>query len=437
MRLTNVAQMDLVPGRVLSYGVVAIGQPGPALTVSFDQRRHVAAGQRPGSWMSIALRVPVHATPEQVAAAWNAVVARHGTLRSAFSLDESGELRLHAVDVAAGVWEQHPAAEAQLTREIVRSVFDAHCASFERPSHRICLVIPEADAPDPRPELMIGSDHAHVDMWSLVVLARELLSCLDDVLSGRAPGATLPDVPAFAEHSAQLAAAGPAPSEVHERWAAILEAGDGKMPTFPLDLGDLDPVPAEVVEVRDVLDVDETAVLSAIARERGVRLIGLGLSVLTEATMRLSGQPLRAIFPVHSRHNERWQEAVGWFITNAVIESSDPDPAACVAAVQEAIGLGSWPLAPILEPLGGMPHEPGLFAVSWLDARRLPAPPEQAIEFKHVSAAIRTDGVMIWFLVNSSGLHLRCRYPETPEARESVGQWLDEIEAGLRAMASP
>ena len=59
------------------------------------------------------------------------------------------------------------------------------------------------------------------------------------------------------------------PEEVHRRWAEILAAGDEVMPRFPLPLGDPAPQP-ERVEVRDVLDVDDTAALSAQARADGV-----------------------------------------------------------------------------------------------------------------------------------------------------------------------
>jgi mycolipenoyl-CoA---2-(long-chain-fatty acyl)-trehalose mycolipenoyltransferase / long-chain-acyl-CoA---trehalose acyltransferase len=147
------------------------------------------------------------------------------------------------------------------------------------------------------------------------------------------------------------------------------------------------------------------------------------------------GAPLRAVFPVHSRHETRWHDAVGWFITNAVIESDDPDPAACAVAVKEAIALGSYPLAPILAPYGGMPVRPGMFAISWLDARRLPVPAGPELEIQHVSAAVAVDGVMIWLTVTAAGLQVRCRYPGTPEAKRTVPAWLDSVIDGLRAAA--
>ena len=82
-----------------------------------------------------------------------------------------------------------------------------------------------------------------------------------------------------------------------------------------------------------------------------------------------------------------------------------------------------------------MPAGPGMFAISWLDTRRLP-PVEATLGIQYVSAVIETDGVMIWFIVNDDGLHLRCRYPDTPEARSNVTAWLDRVEAALRAVVS-
>jgi hypothetical protein len=127
---------------------------------------------------------------------------------------------------------------------------------------------------------------------------------------------------------------------------------------------------------------------------------------------------------------------VGWFITNSVIHFHETDPLASAIAVKDALTLGSYPLAPIFAPYGGMPAGPGMFAISWLDTRRLPHV-EDALGIQYVSAVIQTDGVMIWFIVNDDGLHLRCRYPDTSEARTNVGAWLDRIENGLRAVVAP
>ncbi len=381
--------------------------------------------------MALCLRWPRSLSPGDLARAWLAVVARHGTLQTAFSRDSHGEVVLHHTDIGVGQWVEHPVSNGSAS-DVVRQVLDESCAPYSRPSHALLLAGMDTDLP----AIIIGLDHAHADAWSLMVLAGDLGICLDDIAAGRTPGSTLPTVDSFAEHSALLESMAQAPQQVRSRWSQIVAAGGGVMPTFPLPLGDISTPVAEVVEVRDVFDSAELAHFENRLKALGQRMFPAALSVLTQVIRDMSGQPLRAVLPVHSRHAERWHTSVGWFITNSVIESVDPDPAACSLAIREAISLGSYPLAPIMAaitaPHGGLPAAPGMFAISWLDNRRLPVALDPALQAQHVSAVIRTDGVMIWFVTNDSGMHVRCRYPDTPRARESVGSWLNAVCRGLQ-----
>lgn len=429
MRLTNVAQMALPAGRLHGYVLRTGGRPGRALPVSFDQDRHVGEGSRAGSWMAVSFRMPSVVDRADLATAWEAVVARHGTLRTAFDLDAGGAVRVEELDVVGGDWVEHPVADGRAVRDVLREVLDAACSPLERPAHRLCVVEPEGE----RPVVVVGADHSHVDMWSLLVVVRDLLAGLDDLAQGRPPLERAAPVAAFSDHTALLAAMPPAPREVSQRWAAILGASGGAMPVFPLPLGDVEVPPPAVVEVRDVLDAEEVRRFQSHAHDHGVRMIALATSVMTRVVAQQAGVPLRAVFPVHSRYEERWHDSVGWFITNAVIESADPDVHASAAAVTEAIRLGSHPLGPILAPHGGMRVPPRMFAVSWLDTRRLPVAVPDGLELQYVGAVMPTDGVMVWFVVNDTGLHLRCRYPDTPQSRASVGGWLDAVGDGLRA----
>jgi mycolipenoyl-CoA---2-(long-chain-fatty acyl)-trehalose mycolipenoyltransferase / long-chain-acyl-CoA---trehalose acyltransferase len=425
MRLTHVAYLRLPFGPLLSYDM-AVSAPGRPLPVSFDQSRHAGAGDRPGSWMALAFRLPGPVPRDDLAAAWRAVVAAHGTLRSVFTRGENGAgPALHEVQLGSGQWTEHEVAPGQLMNDALRAVLDEGCTPFARPAHRLC-VIETADGP----ALVVGADHSHVDMWSMLVIARDFLAAVEQCRAGHVP--TPARVPAFAEHTRALLERSAAPEEIHRRWAEVIEAGGGAMPRFPLPLGAPGPQP-ERVEVRDVLDLDGMAAFSACARQEGVSTLALTVAVMTETTRAVAGADLRAVFPVHSRYEEQWHDSVGWFITNSVLESSDPDPRACSAAVKEAIRLGSWPLAEIMAPWGGMPEAPGLFAVSWLDMRRLPVRIDAAaLDAQYVSAAIHTNGVMLWFIIDDSGAHLRCRYPDTLAARHNVGAWLDALVARMR-----
>src|SRR5690606_25268725 len=146
------------------------------------------------------------------------------------------------------------------------------------------------------------------------------------IREGRKP--ELPTVPPFAEHTIELAQLTPAPEEIRQRWDEVIEAGGGAMPRFPLPLGDPTPQPERVV-IRDVLDLGELAAFSARAADQRVSTLALAVSAMTATTLELAGTPLRTVFPVHSRHEDRWHDSVGWFITNSVLESADEDPRAC------------------------------------------------------------------------------------------------------------
>ncbi|EME20456.1 GNAT family N-acetyltransferase [Rhodococcus triatomae] len=427
MRLTNVAHLRLPFGRLLGYDV-RVGPPGRALPVSFDQGRHVGAGDRAGSWMALSFRLSRPIPPDALAAAWLAVIARHGTLRSVFVPGQDAGPGLHEVEIHPGEWVEHSIAPGQAVNEALRDVLDRACSPYGRPSHRLCVLETAVG-----PTVVVAADHSHVDMWSMLVIARDLLAALTAVQDGRAP--TLPPAPAFAEHTRALRDRPAAPPEVHRRWAEVLAASGDVMPLFPLPLGPAG-LQQERVEVRDVLDVDDNAAFAAQAREDGVSTLALVVAAMTEVTRALAGTPLRAVFPVHSRYDSTWHDSVGWFITNSVLESVDADPRASADAVKEAVRMGSWPLADILRPWGGMPEAPGMFAISWLDLRRLPVRVDATgLEAQYVGATIRTDGVMLWFVLDESGLHLRCRYPDTLEARRHVGTWLDTLIAHLRSRA--
>lgn len=378
--------------------------------------------------MALSFRLPAPTRRESIAEAWLAVIARHGTLRSAFAPGAEGEPVLHEIEIGPGSWVEHEVGPGQAVNDALRGILDEACSPYRRPSHRLCVLETAAGL-----TVVIAADHAHVDMWSMLVIARDLLSALDVGRAGAKP--MQGPAPAFVEHTQALRDRDAAPDRVRRRWADIIEGSGGVMPQFPLSLGASEPH-RERVEVRDVFDVDDAAAFAAQARDDGVSTLARAVVAMTAVTRELADAPLRAVFPVHSRFEDNWHDSVGWFITNSVLESDLAEPQAAAAAVKEAVQLGAWPLADVLAPWGGMPVAPGMFAISWLDLRRLPVRIDSVgLDAQYVSAATDTDGVMLWFILDESGLHLRCRYPDTAEARANVGSWLDMLVARLQADA--
>src|SRR5690606_9919991 len=150
----------------------------------------------PGSWMALSFRLPHAVDRDDLAAAWLAVVARHGTLRTVFSPAAGGPV-LHEVEVGPGSWVEHPIASGQAVNLALRDVLDATCRPYAAPSHRICVLETAAG-----PTVVVGADHSHTDMWSMLVIARDLLAALEQVRTGHAP--ELAPTPAFAEHTDAL-----------------------------------------------------------------------------------------------------------------------------------------------------------------------------------------------------------------------------------------
>lgn len=229
MRLTHVTQLRLPFGRLWGYDVSA-SVLDRRLPVSFDQRIHVGAGDRPGSWMGVSFRLQARVSRERIAEAWLEVIARHGTLRTAFLPDDAGDPQLRELAIGPGSWAEHEIAPGQAVNDAVREILDTACTPYRRPSHRLCLLDTAAGL-----TVVIAADHAHVDMWSMLVIARDLLMALDAVSAGRDPWSA--PVPAFVDHTRSLLARDPAPQEVRRRWADIIRDSGGAMPRFPLSLG--------------------------------------------------------------------------------------------------------------------------------------------------------------------------------------------------------
>ncbi|MDO5634562.1 MAG: peptide synthetase [Micrococcus sp.] len=438
MRLTNVAHLRLPFGPLSSYAVT-VGEPGEAWELSADQARHIGEGPRAGSWMALAFTWPTPVDPQRLADAWQATVARHPTLRTVTDVDDDGATILRTVPVLGGQWTRHTVATGQSPQEAVREILDAACSPEQRPAHRLCTI----DTMDGT-TVVLGIDHSHVDMWSFMVILQELWTRLEtSPTTSSSPTADTAaalsrlgeEAPGFEQHTRERRCLPHAAPATRQRWHAILDQHEGHFPVFPLPLGTQEPVVERVV-LRTVLGVEDSAALRERARARKVSALSLVVAAMTEATAMLSDRPFAALFPIHTRHAQRWHASVGWFTLNSLLAPASAAPEDAAAAIREAIALGQERVEDIEHADGGQLAVPGLFAVSWLDLRRLPVQVDtHAVSAELISARIHTDGVMLWFISDASGLHLRCRFPDTAAARESVTRWLDEVVTRTRRMA--
>ncbi|KAB3519231.1 hypothetical protein GC425_09560 [Corynebacterium sp. zg254] len=385
------------------------------------------------------------------------MITQHGTLRTV--VVDPNNPQLHVVNVYPGTWRLEKGARADNRsdaldpRLILRDIFDQQCNPFASPSHQLCVVVHDNDHGQLDSEtvtgcgkpggdyvedatIVLGFDHSHSDAWSLLLTIRDFTTLLDAIVRGDDPAVALEPTLSFGEHSQQLLDRNEAPNHVVEKWHEHLKSGH--MPVFPGDLGDVSQPREQVVDVIEVLDAQGLARFEDAAARRNCSMLGLAVAAMA---------PVRAVFPIHSRRQPStpagtWENALGWFITNSILDCPEANldrggTTRVKEAIRDAIQLGSYPLAPIMEPWGGaMPPTEGMFALSWLDNRKLPVDIEPGLEPQHISADIKTNGVMAWFVSNDDGMHLRVRYPDTPQARHSVPAWCQRVVATIRSQCS-
>lgn len=423
MRVTTADRFAPAPGTFVEYRPESgPGSPSP-VPPSFNQAVHLAGGGN--IWLAAVFDVPGPVDHARLAAAYRALIARHGTLRSSF---RPGPVRLrHPVP---GELRRLPGVPVTA----LPALLDERCAAFGHPSYLLGVI----DRPDTA-TVLCAFDHAHVDGYSIALVIDDLRRLYH--------GETLPPTGDFVDFCGEQARLEVVPDDPRLRgWRAFFGPGGVRPPEFPLDLGVAPGETApQAVELRMLLDRAGADAFDAWCRELGASPFAGALAALAHA-VHAGGGPdrLRLVFPMHTRHDERWRRAVGWFTTNVPAEiPALPDPAAATrgsgSAVRAAIPLGTLPLGAVLPHLGGLAlRRADIFMVSWIDYRTLPgAAHHDAIDARHISAVGRADDAQFWFSRTDSGLALRIRYPETATARATIARLTGDLAAALTERARP
>ncbi|MCA6092172.1 condensation domain-containing protein [Streptomyces sp. SCA3-4] len=441
MRLTTIDRYLPEPGRVVEFVpsaaalAVAEGAAASAVPPSFNQRFHLAGST--GNWLGCAFDLHGTVDVEALRAALERWVRRHGTLCSGFRA--GGERFLVPAErtelVARDAGESGGPEEL---RAWLAGRLAAACGRLGWPSYLFLVVLRPGGG-----TVFCGFDHAHVDAYSLAIAVHELRESY--------AGRPLPaGVGSFVDHCAreQALAAGPPPAASDPRvrgWAAFFAACGGTTPSFPAALGE--PA-AQDTDVRRLLDAAGADALEAHCRAAGGGAFAGLLTAFGLAGRSLgAGEELRLCVPLHTRDEERWERAVGWFTTVAPMTvdvtgvTTAVDGAGRVrSAFREARRIASVPVARLLGTLerNGEFRRVGddVFMVSYVDYRRLPGAADHiACRAHHVSGVTVADDAQFWLARTHEGLFLRSRHPGTAVARAVVGEFTDAVTAVVREAA--
>ncbi|WP_055475017.1 condensation domain-containing protein [Gordonia sp. HS-NH1] len=409
---------------------------------SFNQTVHLATAGDSSTWLAAAFTVRGRVDRAALGSAYHALIARHGTLRSSFSTGPEG-VRRHSYDPDDLVLRIDTVIDTSsdtVLRDRLRDTLDRACHPFGYPAY-LFAAIDRDDAST----IICGFDHCHVDAYSISIVIDDLHRLYDGY---RCHGGSFdPSATAmsgsFVDFCAAESSAPPvALSDPRMRqWLRFFDDRDGALPTFPLDLG-VEPgaIAAQATEVRTLLDSAATERFAQLCRRNGASVFGGTLAAMADAVRRCGGGPeLPLLFPMHTRREEKWRDAVGWFTTNAplrvvgtgdlveTIRRTGPE-------LRRAVALGEVPVPQVIEAMGGLRRtRADIFMVSYVDYRLLPgADRHRAIDAHHISNATTADDAQFWISRTGDGLALRARHPDTLTAHRTIRRFTDELVGTLR-----
>jgi hypothetical protein len=291
-----------------------------------------------------------------------------------------------------------------------------------------------------------GFDHAYIDAYSVSLIVHDLHRlyrfCLGD---GTFDAPTAGD---FVDYCAEEWTADVVdPDDPRMRsWLSFFETHANTPPPFPLDLGVADGAThPQAVDLSRLLGSEETRQFEEFCRSNGASLYAGVLSAMAHAVRRLGGgRCLSLLFPLHTRTDERWQSAVGWFTTNAPLDVVTADEFVDTVrttgpALRHALTLGSVPLPQVIETMGGLERaRKDIFMVSYVDYRRLPGNEDhRRLGARHISNVTVADDAQFWISRTDDGVAIRSRFPDTSTAHDTVSRFLAETSAVLAEASAP
>lgn len=439
MHVTTIDHYRPEPGGLLQWTVdSSASTPVPSpVPPSFNQGFHLSGADDGSTWLAAAFDVHGPVDAKALERAYRLLIARHGTLHSAF-VRRDGQIERELYDPADLTLNQEPpvsTTSAEELRDLLWTSLNTACHPFGFPAY-LLAAIDRADWST----VFCGFDHSHVDAYSMSIIIDDLhqlyRGCLDE------PGGffadAMPMAGSFVDYcAAESDAVVVGPRDPRMRaWLKFFDEHDNTPPAFPLDLGlPIGHSAPQAVDLRELLDADATAAFEVFCRGNGATVFAGMLAAMARCVRDLGGGPsMSLLFPLHTRRSEQWRGAVGWFTTNAPIKvAATEDFTESVQragpGLRTAVSLGEIPVPHVLAAMGGLNHQRSdIFMVSFVDYRRLPgSAAHEDIGAHHVSNVTSADDAQFWISRTDRGLALRTRYPGTEAAESVITNFLDQL----------
>lgn len=448
MRLITAAHLEVPAGRLLTCTITpsAAAHAVPDAPPSFNQVNHALGRGATGGWLCVTAQLPDAPDRAALAAAALGLVHRHEALRTAVDLsDPTPRTMRYANEFGCTTEEYDLSPDGSERHAVLLELIESVTHSTTAPN-LLCAAVAAAD----RTHLVIAVDHGIADAVSMPVLARDFVQ-LYDAARARDPEPVdrhthgLPKVGSFLDACRAEAADHTDPEDPRvAEWHEFFRRNSHGLPRFPLPEHARREGGVAAIELRHVLDADETTSVEAWARDHDARLPALLLAVCARALHRQGlSEEFTTLLPVGTRSRPEWRETVGWFVSNGPVVVPGTLPLEeSIGIAQRQVGraqhLAAMRLGDVIASYPeGFAHTGDVGMVSYVDYRRTPGhETHERQRMTQVSPDAPTSDVQLWWVRDESGLALRCRLPDTAAARDVVGGWLDLIERTLRALAA-
>ena len=398
------------------------------------------------TWLGTAFDIPGRVDLDVLQDALRSWTLRHETLRSGFRWS-GDDMRRFTLDAEA----------VSLQREVVGDFPDAHKLvqylqdRFDVAADALCWpnFIYAAVVRDDCTSVYMAFDHSNVDSYSIQRIPAEIHELCAAAADGRAVDLT--PVSSYVDFCKMERANADQVDGTHaivNRWREFINRCDGKLPSFPLDLG-LTPggeLPTQKLMQEWLVDADDAAAFEAYCRPFGGSLVGV-LAATSLIVHEIGGHPVyRTVVPFHTRVKSQWLDSVGWYVGGAPIEiptAQAPDFESVMEMVRSALRdnrpLARMPIARVLRLLGSdfRPTSPDLYSiVSFVDARGIPGSERWAeLNAYGLLRVSYGDQVCVWINRLHEGLQFASRYPDTDVAYKNMRLYVEQLREVIVSVA--
>lgn len=454
MRMTDIQRCGIRPGRLVEWTLsprtldIAAVLPEDVRPPAYIQESHIRTarsvrddGLFVPTWLGAAFDIPGPVDLDVLQEALRGWTLRHETLRSGFRwTGDAGapmrrftlapeEVSLHREDVG-----DFP--DATRLAHHLQDRFDTTADALRWPN-----LIYTAVVHDDGTSVYMAFDHSNVDAYSLYRIPAEIHELYAAGLTGRA--VEHPPVGSYVDFCEAERAEADRIDGTHDivgRWREFIQRCDGRLPSFPVDLG-LTPgggLPEQRLMREPLVGAADAAGFEAYCRPQGGSLVGI-LAATALIVHEIGGEPVyRTVVPFHTRTRSRWSQSVGWYVGGAPIEipvERATDFPSALRTVREALHanrrLSRMPIDRVLRLLGTdfRPTSPDLYSiVSYADSRDIPGSDRwtdlNAYGLLRVSYG---DQVCAWVTRLREGLWFASRYPDTEMAHKNLRLYTERL----------